>query len=114
MDQLVGENKLTEEERKSVLEEKIIKFTNSDIGKRIKNAFDRDELYRERKFLLQVDGEFIKEVQSIKTDETMIVQGIIDACFIEDGKYVIVDYKTDKVDKKEKLVDEYKSQLNVY
>ena len=53
--------------------------------------------------MLQVDGDFIEKVQGIETDETMIVQGIIDACFVEDGKYVIVDYKTDKVDKKEIL-----------
>ena len=27
----------------------------------------------------------------------MIIQGIIDLCFVENDKYVIVDYKTDKV-----------------
>lgn len=114
LDQLVSENKLTEEERASVKEDKVIEFTTSVIGRRMKAAFDRNELYRERKFLLQVDGDFIEKVQGIETDETMIVQGIIDACFVEDGKYVIVDYKTDKVDKKETLVEEYKNQLNVY
>ena len=114
LDQLVNENKLTEEERASVKEDKVIEFTTSGIGKRMKAAFDRNELYRERKFLLQVDGDFIEKVQGIETYETMIVQGIIDACFVEDGKYVIVDYKTDKVDKKEILVEEYKNQLNVY
>ncbi len=114
LDQLVSENKLTEEERDSVKEAKVIKFTTSDIGKRMKAAFDRNELYRERKFLLQVDGEFIEKVQGINTDETMIVQGIIDACFMEDGKYVIVDYKTDSVKELGELVDKYSSQLDVY
>ncbi|MBP5773200.1 MAG: helicase-exonuclease AddAB subunit AddA [Eubacterium sp.] len=114
LDDLVSNNKLTEEERGSIEEEKVTQFAKSSIGQRMKAAFDRNELYRERKFLLQVDGKFIEEVQGIETDETMIVQGIIDACFVEDGKYVIVDYKTDNVDSADKLVDEYKGQLNVY
>ena len=31
-------------------------------------------------------------------DEAVIVQGVIDMCFAEDGKWVVVDYKTDRVD----------------
>ena len=63
---------------------------------------------------MTLEGSIIKDIQGIETDKSMVVQGIIDACFVEDGKYVIVDYKTDKVDKKETLVEEYKNQLNVY
>ena len=38
------------------------------------------------------------EINSNTTSkETMIIQGIIDLCFVENDKYVIVDYKTDKV-----------------
>ena len=29
--------------------------------------------------------------------ETVLVQGIIDAYFVEDGEIVLVDYKTDRV-----------------
>ena len=36
------------------------------------------------------------------------------ACFIEDGKYVIVDYKTDNVDAVDILKEEYAEQLNQY
>ncbi len=114
LDSLVEDNKLTEKERKSVETKMITDFANSDIFKRMKAAFDRNELYRERKFLMQVDGDFIEQVQGIKTDETMIVQGIIDALFVEDGQYVVVDYKTDKVDDPKKLVKEYDNQLKVY
>lgn len=32
-------------------------------------------------------------------DETILVQGIIDAYFTEDGEIVLVDYKTDRVRK---------------
>lgn len=114
LDSLVDDNKLTEKERESVENKMITDFAKSDVFKRMKDAFERNELYRERKFLMQVDGDFIKEVQGIETNETMIVQGIIDALFKEDGKYVVVDYKTDKVDDPKELVKEYDNQLKVY
>ena len=44
----------------------------------------------------------------------MIVQGIIDVCFIEDGKYVLADYKTDRVQKMSELVEKYHVQLESY
>ena len=49
-----------------------------------------------------------------ESKETMIIQGIIDVCFIEDGKYVIVDYKTDRVEQLEKLKEMYGKQLECY
>ena len=116
LDTLVQNNKLTEEEIDAVDKKKVKAFVDDDLFKRMKSAYEKDELYRERKFLLQVDGEQTKKIQKLKedTEETTIVQGIIDACFIEDGKYVIVDYKTDDVDTADKLREEYSEQLNQY
>ncbi|MFA6847643.1 MAG: PD-(D/E)XK nuclease family protein, partial [Lachnospiraceae bacterium] len=47
-------------------------------------------------------------------DETVLIQGIIDAFFIEDGKIVIVDYKTDHVKTPEELTKRYRIQLDYY
>ena len=44
----------------------------------------------------------------------MIIQGIIDVCFIEDDRYVILDYKTDNVDSMDELKHRYKKQLECY
>ena len=46
----------------------------------------------------------------------MLVQGIIDAYFLEDEEIVLVDYKTDRVSKGEeqRLVDLYHVQLEDY
>lgn len=44
----------------------------------------------------------------------MLVQGIIDALFIENDEVVIVDYKTDSVEKLSDLEDRYKAQLELY
>ena len=116
LETLVQNNKLTEDEIDAVDNEKIKAFVDDDLFGRMKSAYERNELYRERKFLLQVNGEQTKKIQKLKvdTEETTIVQGIIDACFIEDGKYVIVDYKTDNVDAADMLKEEYAEQLNQY
>ncbi len=46
----------------------------------------------------------------------MLVQGIIDLAFMENGKWVLVDYKTDRVgaDGVEKAAEGYKVQLELY
>ena len=42
------------------------------------------------------------------------MQGAIDCAFIENGKAVIVDYKTDRVDSVESLAESYSKQLLLY
>ena len=79
----------------SVMRKDIIDFTKSDLFRRMKKAYANNQLYREQHFLMGVPA---CEINSNTTSkETMIIQGIIDLCFVENDKYVIVDYKTDKV-----------------
>ena len=47
-------------------------------------------------------------------DEIVLVQGIIDAYFIEAGGIVLVDYKTDKVKQLQELTERYHVQLEYY
>lgn len=50
-----------------------------------------------------------------KTEEReLYIQGIIDCYFEEDGEYVIVDYKTDKVESESQLAKRYSGQLGLY
>lgn len=44
----------------------------------------------------------------------LYIQGIIDCYFEEDGEYVIVDYKTDKVESESQLAKRYSGQLGLY
>ena len=44
----------------------------------------------------------------------MLVQGVIDCCFIDDGGWVLIDYKTDREDDMDLLRERYISQLNLY
>ena len=43
-----------------------------------------------------------------------ILQGIIDAFFVEEGEIVLVDYKTDRVTSGKELWDRYETQLDHY
>lgn len=75
-------------------------FLNSSLASRMGNAFRYGQLYREQPFIFGIDG--------------VLVQGIIDAYFIEDDRIVIVDYKTDRVTDKQELVNKYHVQLEYY
>ena len=51
---------------------------------------------------------------SFPDEENVLIQGIIDLFFIEDGKIVLLDYKTDNVAKIEDLSSRYHTQLDYY
>ena len=50
------------------------------------------------------------------SDEQVIIQGIIDVWFEEDGDIVLVDYKTDRVEEgnEQMLLDRYQIQMVYY
>ena len=75
-------------------------------------AFRRGELVREKPFMMGVSARELDE--KFPEDEMVLVQGIIDAWFIEDGDIVLLDYKTDRVDDEETLIRRYKLQLELY
>lgn len=90
---------------------KLVQFAGSSIGKRMKRAYEAGTLKREAKFVLGISSSL--DEQEGET-ETVLVQGIIDAYFIEDGQVVIVDYKTDRVKDMGELKKRYQVQLDYY
>ena len=107
---MVNKEIITLEEADNIDVEKIEKFTKTNLFERIKNA---KFVYREQPFYITIP---LRNIQSIKSDEKVLVQGIIDLYFIEEnGKTVLVDYKTDYVEKSEKeLIDKHCNQLGLY
>ncbi len=90
----------------------ILRFLNSEAGKRMQRAARNDLLWKEQPFVLGVPAtEIYPEIQS---DEMILVQGIIDVCFEEEGELVVLDYKTDRVRKAEELREKYHAQLDYY
>ena len=87
-------------------------FTQSSTAKRMGAAFLQNHLYREQPFVLGVGADQV--YLGMDPGETVLVQGIIDAYFEEDGELVVVDYKTDSVTTSEELVSRYQMQLDYY
>ena len=78
----------------------------------MQKAAQQSLLFKEQPFVLGVDA---REVYpDTESDETILVQGIIDVFFEEDGELVLLDYKTDKVRTAQELKDKYHSQLDYY
>ena len=50
----------------------------------------------------------------MESTERLLIQGIVDVFFIEDGKVHVLDYKTDRVNKGEQLIGRYKTQIELY
>ena len=90
----------------------IIAFLHSDLAKRMADAEARGELFREQPFVLGVEASLLRP--EFPAEETVLVQGIIDAYFIENGELVLVDYKTDRVSDPQALIDRYQVQLDLY
>ncbi|MCL1951499.1 MAG: UvrD-helicase domain-containing protein [Oscillospiraceae bacterium] len=76
-------------------------------------------LLREKKFTLRVPAaELTAEDPLVRPEdvegEYVVVQGIIDCAFEEDGALVLLDYKTDRVEDLEVLRGRYGGQLSYY
>ena len=112
MEELQKERKLSDEMVQCIRKADILRFLNSDSGRRMQAAAKRKQLSKEQPFVLGIDA---KEIYpDIKGDERILVQGIIDVYFEEDGELVVLDYKTDNVRSAKELRDRYHAQLDYY
>lgn len=106
------EKKLPEAEYKLVNPKRFQAFLQSPLAARFRKAQAADTLYREQHFMKQVPNDYL--FPGSDTSEPVILQGIIDAFFIEDGEIVLVDYKSDHVREAETLIGRYQKQLKLY
>lgn len=112
LDELAGQGLLQEKERKFVRNKDILQFLRSDVGIRMKAAWQNGTLKREQQFVMGVPASLVEE--GYEGSETVLVQGIMDAYFEEDGQMCLVDYKTDFVDDMQELKKRYQGQMNYY
>ena len=72
-------------------------------------------MYKEYRFTIRIPASRVSEgITADLRDETVILQGAVDLAFVEDGRLVIVDYKTDRVKYPEELREMYATQLMLY
>lgn len=109
----VKENKITDEAAKAVGRKGILTFLGSECAGRIRKAALEGKLKKEQPFVFGIPASRIYDV-SEGNEETILIQGIIDLYFEEDGEIVLLDYKTDWVKKEEELREKYRIQLDYY
>ena len=109
LDGLVTKGTFTEEERNLLSDTSLYKFFSSDLGKRLINA---KRIERELPFSMLFEGKRVYD--TLEDGENLFLQGIIDTAFEEDGEWVLVDYKTDRVKSGEDLIKRYKIQMDLY
>lgn len=111
-ERLVSERLLTPEQGQSLDMKLINGFFESELYRRIEKS---DRVLREQKFTVFLPLEFAADGEnSVYNGERVLVQGVIDCAFFEDGKLVVLDYKTDRVQNTDELAERYKKQLEVY
>ena len=102
---LVQMGKVSEDMQKLIRIPSVELFLKSQLAPRMKAAAMRDDLFREKPFVM---GNYEME------EEMVLIQGIIDVFWVEEDGIVLLDYKTDRVDSATRLRDMYKEQLDLY
>ncbi len=95
-----------------VSSEKVLKFMNTELARRMALAAENGKLYKEQPFMMRVDANTVSS--DFPAEEDILVQGVIDVYFEEAGELVLMDYKTDHVFESEELIKRYKTQLEYY
>lgn len=105
---------LTREQREAVDPAVIYAFFRQEIGKRLLRA---DRVLREVPFSIGLPAsEVYPWAKGGTAEETVLVQGVIDCLFEQNGCWMLLDYKTDAVYGKRlsELVERYRMQMILY
>ncbi|MCD7827508.1 MAG: helicase-exonuclease AddAB subunit AddA [Clostridiales bacterium] len=103
---------LDEAQAREIRINKMKKFRSSDIFKRIRSA---DRVYREKEFTVELAlGDIEPTANENVKDEKVLILGKADIVFVEDGRAVVVDYKTDRKKTDEEFISAYAGQLKMY
>ena len=90
---------------------RITDFFAHDIGRRAVLAAKAGRLRKEKPFTLR----------TVRSGRDLLVQGVIDCCFEEDGKMILIDYKSNYIDPRRprnaelsRIKEEYRVQIELY
>ena len=109
---------LSEEEFKVIRAKKIYNFFKSNLGKRVLKSYKSGQkVYKELPFYTEISAKKTDpNLINIPESEKVRLQGVIDLFFYEGDNVILVDYKTDYVErgKEEDLIEKYKVQIQYY
>ena len=105
-----AQRKLTDEQAKAADVHAIVRFLWSDLAARIRKS---EEVEREYRFSLLRP---VRDFSSLDADDSVLLQGVVDCFFEEDGELVVVDFKTDHVSRAQldERAEHYRPQLEAY
>lgn len=105
-----AQRKLTEEQAKAADAYAIVRFLRSDLAARIRKS---KQVEREYRFSLLRP---VRDFSSLDADDSVLLQGVVDCFFEEDGELVVVDFKTDHVLRAQldERAEHYRPQLEAY
>lgn len=112
LDEFEREEVLDARWRKSIATSKLVLFFESTLAERMVRADSEGKLKREQPFVMGLPASRLGE--EFPDSEQVLIQGIIDVFFEEDGGIVVADYKTDVIKRAEELVLRYQTQLDYY
>lgn len=105
-----AQRKLTDEQAKAADVHAIVRFLRSDLAARIRKS---EQVEREYRFSLLRP---VRDFSSLDADDSVLLQGVVDCFFEEDGELVVVDFKTDHVShaQLDERAEHYRPQLEAY
>lgn len=115
LDRLVSIGKLQEEAVHVVDVYKLERMATSSMLERMAKS---KHVWKEKAFVYLLPAQEVDEVYAI--EEEILLQGVVDTCFIEEEGLVIIDYKTDYVDNKNleisinNIKKRYQVQIDLY
>jgi ATP-dependent helicase/nuclease subunit A len=108
---LIAGNILPADAKHLIPIKKIVRYAQSPLADRIRKSPD---VKRETPFVLGMPAKDIYSKTS--SEQTILVHGIIDCWFVENGNNVLVDFKSDSIPRGglEELISRYRIQMKIY
>lgn len=112
IERLVEWQFISEEDALAINKKQLKVFLGSELCQRIlkSNMVKREMRFLTEKFATQID----ESLDDRFSKEKIVIQGAVDCLFEENGKIIVVDFKTDRVKNEQQLIDAYNEQLSIY
>lgn len=108
----VTKEAMSADENELIKTTNVVKFLGTPLALRMKKAYEAGKLYREQPFVISLPASDVNK--AFPSEEKVLLQGVIDAYFEEDGELVLLDYKTDAKVDEEELMKRHGMQLMYY
>ncbi len=102
---------ISAQEEKAINRRAVARFFQSDLYERMRQS---PLIMREKKFTVALPVQALYPEMADYPDENVLIQGIADCAFLENGALVVVDYKTDRLETDAQFIEKYAGQVRLY